>query len=253
MPDVPVNVCIARPASPLPQWAQEEPRWIALNREVGGHPDFFPLTVKAFYVIGLIWAACKSVGILLDGFERPHTTYFPAYAVFASAIDLLGRCVNGSQGTASAGRDITAGFQWLANPDIGSYANVDPNDVFVNTENSSYSIQTLVAFRHFAAHGQARSNRTLPNYDFFILGEMPPKLAAGLESYWSALQSGQEPCNRLARAGVTPYRNKPIFDTLWSFSGGGAGSYPAIYDIFFEFDWRYRPPNYDIGGEELAS
>jgi hypothetical protein len=75
------------------RWEQEAAQWEELNP---GNPDFYPLTVKAGYVIGVIYEICESVSCPLSNpvFAR-RTSYVPAYGILASAVEILGRCVTG--------------------------------------------------------------------------------------------------------------------------------------------------------------
>ena len=62
----PVNVKLQNPTTVDQQeWAKEAKRWIDLNSEVKGHPGFFPLTIKASYVFGVIHDICESADWLL--------------------------------------------------------------------------------------------------------------------------------------------------------------------------------------------
>jgi len=247
MAPAPVNLRIPRPDPASPEWLSQEPGWVRLNLDVGGNENFFPLTVKAFYVIGLMLAACRGVTILLQDKRLFDTTYFPAYAVFSSSIDLLGRCLRGNPGTKGTQEDLAAGFQWLAKPDFPDFAHVPATHTLVSTQNASYSIRTLVSFRNYAAHGQAVSSQPLPPFDYLVLEQFPPLLSRGMETYWSLLQTTELPCNSLAAALVTPYRNRPLFETLWSFKGGGGKPYPPIGDLFLDVDWTYNPPPIRLG------
>ena len=86
----PMNFKLDRPSVTVPNWAVEEPLWVQLNQEIGGNPAFFPLTVKGAYVIGVIHGLCESVSILLERLPGV-VSLMPAYGVFASAIEILGR------------------------------------------------------------------------------------------------------------------------------------------------------------------
>jgi hypothetical protein len=92
----PINVKLACPTISVKNWQQEAQEWMALNTSVKGNPDFYPLTVKFGYVVGVIHDICACVACLLrqgTQFAR-QTSYIPAYGLFASGIDLLGRCVD---------------------------------------------------------------------------------------------------------------------------------------------------------------
>ncbi len=238
--------------SPSTEWASQSPRWEKLRNDIGAVSDFYPLTVKALYVTGIIFAACRSIDILLNSTALVSTTYFSAYAIYASVVDLLGRCIRGNDTVYGSTRDITAGFQWLAQPELSSYATVPEDRLLVTTKtswgttNGEYTIRELIAMRHFAAHGQA-SSRDLRDFDYNILGEMPPILAKGVEEYLKALESNAEPCIQLAKACVAPYRSRPIFDILWQYHGRGQPFPVSVGNGLREFDWIYKPraPTFD--------
>jgi len=102
----------------ISDWISQAPRWDKLRSSIGAVSDFHPLTVKALYVTGIIFAACESIDALLNSQALISTTYFPAYAVYASIIDLLGRCIRGNDTTTGSTKDVIAGFQWLTRPEL---------------------------------------------------------------------------------------------------------------------------------------
>lgn len=177
------------------KWKADFASWDALNREIvgDGASNFNPLTIKAFYITGIILLACKSVTLLLNKSRSFQETFFPAYGVFASAIELLGRCVNGNTTSSDNSKDLTTGFKWLASPKADSYQAVLENDILIKTINYEYRIIDLVNFRHFCAHGQA-VNRLPGEFDFYILGEMPSLMGVGIEAWfcWGSLESDKE-------------------------------------------------------------
>lgn len=237
--------------SPTSDWATQSPSWEKLGQDIGVDPGFYPLTVKALYVTGIILAACQSIDTLLNSKNLISTTFFPAYAIYASIIDLLGRCIRGNDTTRDSTKDIRAGFQWLAQPDMSSYANVRERHLLVTTTtswgstNREYPIRELVAMRHFATHGQAGSI-DLPDFDYSILGEMLPILAKGVEEYLKALESSPEPCVQLAKARVVPYRNRPIFETLWQCHGRDQSFPVAVGNALRKCDWSYKPERLEL-------
>jgi hypothetical protein len=218
-------------SSPPGDWDSQSQKWEHLGKSVGASPDFHPLTIKALYVTGIVLAACESIDVLLNS-KRFSTTYFPAYAVFASIVDLLGRCIRGNDKLEDSTQDIRTGFKWLARPEISSFSSVSDDQVLVITyapwgsKNRDYRIKELVAMRHFAAHGQA-SKEGLPAFDYNILREIPRILGNGMEEYLKALESHRELCIQLAKARVVPYRERPIFDALWQYHGRDQ-SFPAV-------------------------
>jgi len=236
----PVNAFLKEPTYPeqehrqaRQEWECEAEQWRQLNKWLG-NPDFFPLTIKALYVFGVIYQICQCVELLLASREHGNITSIPAYGVLASGIELLGRCITGNPSTHRPGDDLGTGLWWLAE---GSHEqNVDGNHVLIVTTAKQYSIADLVALRHFAAHGQATMNRFV-EFDYEIFAQMgnPDNhlIATGLERYWGRVQDNEEICNRLARASIIPFRDNPLLTTLRLFS-----TPKSVTQIFSVFDWR---------------
>ena len=237
----PINVKLKEPTEDIGTWPEEKPQWIVLNKEAKGNPEFFPLTIKAAYVIGVIHSICDSVQCLLQSRAKyaVEKTYIPAYGVFSSGIDLLGRCVKGESGPTKTG--IWAGFKWLVNSD---YENVNNDHILIRTSNQEYSINNLVALRNFAAHGQAINKEIDQNIfkvDYEILGEIRPCLAEGLARYWGELINGDKAehlCNKLAKANIIRFREWPIFLSWSLFERDQSGKYHGVAEIFNRFDWH---------------
>lgn len=231
----PVNAKLEAPTYPeeenkqaVQQWKEQAERWQQLNVLVGGNPDFYPLTTKAFYVFGVIYQICECVSILLDS-ERRNITSIPAYGVLSSGIELLGRCVTGNLSTFKSEGDLRAGFWWLAK---GS--NLEPNGdyILIETTRQKYKITDLIALRNFAAHGQATMNHVVEfDNDIFTQIFKPEKhlIGIGLDKYWAEVRNNEETCNKLARANVVPIQNAPLLKTLRLF---GATPYQSVYEIF---------------------
>lgn len=236
----PVNVLLQSPTIPIIDWDVQAAKWVQLNKEVGGNLDFYPLTVKAFYVIGIMLGSFRSVALLLQDPHIISSTYYPAYAVFSSVIDLLGRCIQGNSNTKGITEDVKAGFKWLAAPDFPRYDSIPDKEILIETPISPYSISDLTMLRHFTTHGQATTSSDIPPFDYFILDRISAKIPPAMESYWALLQSNVDLCNRLAQADVKPYRNRPIFDSLWSFSADSSGKYLSIGQAFARIDWKYK-------------
>ncbi|MBM3130863.1 MAG: hypothetical protein FJ009_19825 [Chloroflexi bacterium] len=233
----PVNVKLQEPTEIIPEWQEESQRWKNLNEIAGGNPLFFPLTIKAVYVIGIIHDLCESVSFLLRSPNVRQTTYIPAYGVFASGIDIFGRCIRGNDSPARGSTDdIKSGFKWLVS---SAYENVPDTQVFIRTSTNQYTIETLVLLRHFAAHGQATSKgeSNFPSIDYEILAMMPPLIASGLERYWRELQDSSTLCNRLAKANIIAFRDWPIFKSWHLFERNEFGEYESVERIFAKFDW----------------
>ena len=237
----PVNVKLQTPTVTIPHWNQEAAEWMRLNAAAHGNPGFYPLTVKAAYVMGVEHDICESVSHLLAHPRAKTTTYIPAYGVFASGIEILGRCINGNATTHGSVADLKTGFKWLA---TSSHVSGPDTHVLITTSRNSYTIDMLTALRHFAAHGQATANVTpggtyqFGNIDYEILSKMPPLIAGGLERYWNQLQRDDNLCNRLAEANVIALRNWPVFRSWSLFERDQSGKHHSVTDIFNEFDWR---------------
>ena len=240
----PMNVRLKEPTESIPGWAIQGARWLALNQQAGGNPDFYPLTVKAAYVVGVIHDICSSVSVLLQ--VPPATvraTYIPAYGVYAAGVELLGRCVRGVNDTSNSHASLLTGFKWLCS---SSYETVYRTHQLIQTSNGPYDIETLAQLRHFAAHGQASASpgsaiHGLPNVDTEILSQMPALIADGLERWWNDLQRGDRSetlCNRLAKANVIAFRNWPVFNAWTLFERDARGNYRSMTELFLEFDWK---------------
>lgn len=232
--DAPVKFKLDAPTDHVDEWKSVAPLWHDLNASVRGNPAFSALTIKGAYVVGVIHGICQSVTCLLAASHVfREATYIPAYGVFASGVELLGRCINGNHTNQGNSRDIKTGFKYMAS---ASPETVADDDVLVRTSYGQYTIEQLTYLRHFAAHGQATAQFVL--FDNEILAAMPPLIADGLERYWNALQKDTDLCNKLARAKVLALRNAPVF-TSWSlFERDENGVYHSISAIFNRFNWR---------------
>jgi hypothetical protein len=236
----PVNVRLQHPTVHFRHWPAESIEWLKLNAAVGGNPDFYPLTVKAAYILGVIHDLCESIAILLRSSPNPAITYLPAYGILASGVDLLGRCIRGERDTGGrSGGCIETGFRWLAPGDHGEPSHLV---IVVETSAAKYSVTDLVALRNFAAHGQAvahpRPLHGVRDLDYELLDALKPLLAAGLERYWNALQHDDGLCNALAKANVLAFRNWPVFRIWTLFERNANGDYDSITEIFNAFIWR---------------
>lgn len=236
----PIDVQFGEPTEPMKTWSAEKLQWIALNREAKGNPEFEPLTIKAAYILGVIHSICESVECLLQNRNQYaiEKTYIPAYGVFASGVDLLGRCVKGEADPTKAG--IWAGFKWLADT---NYRNVDDDQVLIQTAGREYRIRDLVALRNFAAHGQATDKQieqAVFEVDYEILDTIQPCFSDGLARYWNELiygDSAENLCNMLGRANIVRFRSWPIFLSWSRFERDEFGQYHGIAEIFNRFDW----------------
>jgi hypothetical protein len=234
---VPINVRLERPTVSVQNWEQQAQEWIDLNKEVNGNPDFYPLTIKFGYVLGVIHDICECVACLLHEaqFAR-QTSYIPAYGLFASGIELLGRGVDGE---ANPGRStLRAGLRWLAVPRFLQYEQVPENTVLISTSQREYTIDELAHLRNFAAHGLAAS--AFQAVDYQVISQLRPLLRDGLEHYWAKLLKDDDPCNRLALANVVRLRGWPVLKTWVLLQGNEQISDQSITVLFDRFEQMFN-------------
>jgi hypothetical protein len=189
---------------------------------VGGNPDFSPLAIKAAYVMGVVHDLCESVSHLLKHENAKCTTYIPAYGVFASAIELLGRCIRGDAGVGKVTRNLKASFKWLMSSDTGQTGGAT---TVITTGMGQYTIDELVHLRHFAAHGQA-TGIGIRQVDPEILAHIAPRLSAGLDRYWEELKESEELCNKLGAANIIRFRDWPVSSSWGLFERDENGQHP---------------------------
>ncbi len=227
-----VPVALARPEVVVTNSDQ----WLALARLAAANPEFTAVEIKAFYVIGLIDDICQSVSWLLTAPNAWPDCYLPAFGVFASAVDLLGRCLTGNT-TTEVQANLLVGLKYLPNPwgdpPAKTLSRVDASKtVVVRTNHNQYTISDLEALRHYSAHGQSTTRRGLPAFDIELLDPFPVLMGAAIEAYWRGLQENGELCERLAVAELLPYSNRelPLRHTLEYFAqpGNSAGSLEAV-------------------------
>ena len=241
MSDAPYSVRQLPPGA-VPEWEEEAPAWNYLARGVLAEGSTDPLTIKAFYVTGLILHSCLSVNILLAPDNLISTTYYAAYGTFAASIELLGRCIRGNRTNRDTGRDLAAGFKWLARPMHPLSEEVAEDSVLVSTINFPYTISDLVALRHFASHGQAINLSTIRDFDYLVLAELQPLLADSIQDYLTHLASNVHLATSLARSSIAPFRNRPIFDGVWPFPMGHHEFPLAVGAAIRKLDWSYKDP-----------
>ncbi|MEW6499126.1 MAG: hypothetical protein AB1589_42570 [Cyanobacteriota bacterium] len=236
----PVNVKLKYPTEPVDNWDDIAFEWKTLNHLVGGNPGFYTLTIKAAYVIGVIHDICESVDCLIR-YKQIRTTYLPAYGVFASGVEILGRCITGNETTVNNVQDIKTGFKWLAS---SSPDKIIDDYILIRTSSFEYTIAMLIALRHFAAHGQATSKKKEDGryqfgmIDYEILEKLLPCLADGLDRYWHELIQSEVLCNKLAKANIIALRDWPIKKSWILFEKDKNGTYHSVADIFKRFNWR---------------
>jgi len=229
----PINVKIKDPTVNIVGWQIESEKWLNLNREIGGNPWFYPLTVKGAYVLGIIHAICQSVSHLLSHVNVKNITYIPAFGIFSSGVELLGRCINGNPDLRGTVKDLRNGYKWLASSEIN---NISDNFQLIETQIKNYSITQLASLRHFAAHGQATAS-DVDFIDYEILGMMSSLLADGLDRYWEELKTNEKRCNALAKSNILPLRGWPVKKSWLLFEADKFGKYHSVKSIFTRFQW----------------
>lgn len=229
----PINVKLRNPTITVANWSQQSDNWIALNESVGGNANFYPLTIKFGYLIGVIHDICESVvHLLTDKAFAKRTGYIPAYALFASGIEILGRCVKGEPKAHKS--TLKVGLQWLADARFPEYAQVSKDTILIATTQRQYKIEELEQLRNFAAHGQATSE--FYTIDFEILAQILPLLRDGLEHYWAKLCDDENVCNNLALADIVPLRGWPVLKTWLLLQGNSRDGNHSLTDLFNEFE-----------------
>jgi len=237
------NVKLKTPTVELKNWTKESRLWKALNRKAGGDSRLYPLTIKAGYVIGVIYDICESVRQLLEHPKAQQTTYLPAYHVFTSAVEILGRCIRGNSDLWGSVADLKTGFRWLANSD---QLGLHDDTVLIKTSSREYTVDMLTALGYYAAHGGIKTKKKSGGTHHFgeidpeILGKMPPLLAEGLQRYWNRLQSSKQLCNRLAQARIIALKDWPVLHSWLLLDRDHDGPLPPVSDVFSKFDWSIQ-------------
>ena len=241
MAKAPVNVKLKTPTVKLKNWTKEARLWRALNRKAGGSSRLWPLTIKAGYVVGVIHGICQSVSHLLAHPRARQMTYIPAYQVFSSGVEILGRCIRGNSDLWGSVADLKTGFGWLVNSD---QLGLQDDTIVVKTSSREYTVSMLTALGFYAAFGGIKTGKDsggthhFGEIDMELLGKMPPVLAEGLQRYWSQLQSSKRLCNRLAQARIIALQDWPVLQAWLLWNPDNSGVLAPIPDVFGEFDWR---------------
>ena len=212
-------------------------KWEQLRALADADPVFTPLEIKGYYLIGLIDDICQSVQCLLKAEKAWPEKYFPAFGLFASGVDLLGRCLTGNR-TLCVNENLRVGFWYLFHPSATPPPKALSADkaaaLLLSTPTLSYTVHDLVALRHYSSHGQAAS-KVLPSIDNQLLAQLPRPLGDAIETYWSALPNHAEYRRRLGDALIDPYANRaePLSKTLRYFQSGCAAG-----DLFYRLEWQ---------------
>jgi len=243
----PINVKLEKPTIELSKWDEESRQWENLNKAANGNPAFYPLTIKAAYLIGVIHEICNCVDLLLKTAPINSVRYVSAYGIFASGVELLGRCLRGNEGTRGSGDDLEHGYLYMFSAVFDDFEK-QPKELQLRTvigtvDKHGYTIPELVALRHFAAHGQATSEKEESGYykfgdiDYRILAPLSSLIGNGLDKYWTELRESDDLCNKLAKANIIPFRNFPIKTSWLLFEADSTGKYHSISEIFGRFKW----------------
>jgi len=233
--------------------------WKSLQNSVA-NSQFTHVEIKAFYVLGLILEICESVDCLLkanslskNGHPLAYQVfasggrYLPSFGIFASGVELLGRCLTGNE-TVDVNENLNVGFHYLAKPNPAPLLNDIPMGIDVVKTSRSYSIQDLIDLRNYAAHGQSTVSEkdangkkripksNLPGIERELFGKLPHKMGQAIDIYWLALVNDVEHCRRLAKARIDPYNNRigPLHHVISYF---GQIPYQSAGSLFNKFDW----------------
>jgi hypothetical protein len=216
-PGVPIR--LADPNAPV----YNESQWRNIQNLVA-NTEFTPLEIKAFYVLGLIFEICESVDCLLkapapsrhdhpvaDQVSTSGGRLLPAFGIFASGIELMGRCLTGSE-TVDLNENLRVGFHYLAKPSKLPLLKNIPVDRVVFITSRPYSVQDLIDLRNYAAHGQSTVGEkdpsgkrlvpkgNLPGIERELFTQLPDKTAQAVAEYWTWLLNDADHCTRLAKA-----------------------------------------------------
>lgn len=200
-----------------------EDDFVRLNKAARGNEDFEPLVIKAAYALGTMLDVFESVSQLLRHERAWQVTYRSAFGVFASAAELLGRCLSGNAGNRGSG-DLDGGLRF-----------VFPDGLITPT--ASYTVENLVQLRHFAAHGQAVAK--VHDIDYQVLEGCPGPFGDAVEKYWALLISDEDTCDQLAQAQITPLQPSRI-ESVWRQFRDGSSAGQLFYACAAE--WAIPAP-----------
>jgi hypothetical protein len=234
-------------------------KWKHLQNGVA-NKEFEPVEIKAFYVLGLVLEMFESVDCLLKAGSpsgNVHTVAnevfisggrcLPAFGVFASGVELLGRCLSGNQ-TPVVNENLRAGFYYLAKPTHVAPPQVSKaamNTVVVRTSRR-YTVRNLIDLRNYATHGQSTvgqrkgrltvPKRALPGIEKELFSKLPETMGNAIETYWNGLVNNGQLCERLGRARIDPYDNRlgPLQHVITYFD---QIPYQSAGSLFSRFDW----------------
>lgn len=211
-------------------WEKESELWKKANEGIG-NSLFSGIVIKASYVMGLLHSLFESVDTLSKKKQEKELTFFPAFSVFASAIDLFGRCIKGERTEYKS--CVKIGFQSVLDYN---------NKKEINTSTNKYDATDLTSLRNFAAHGIAtNSNVKLKPImaDWELLKILGNDSVKAFHEYWESLKTTDtgERCMMLAQANILIINPKPILNSWMLFEKNDNGEYESIEIIFKKFDW----------------
>jgi len=213
-------------------------KWQKLQKLANVNQTLTPVEIKGYYVIGLIDDICQSVQCLVKANKAWPEKYLPAYSLFASAVDLLGRCITGNK-KPSLDENLRVGFWYLFHPtSTPPQKSLNPakvTAVLVTTPHLSYTVEDLISLRHYSSHGQATVKNKLSGIDSHLLEQFPRPIGDAIETYWTALHNDVIYCQRLGEALIDPYDNRadPLIKTIEYFAQGQAAG-----SLFYRLDWE---------------
>lgn len=237
--------------------------WLSLNANlpggVKGHEGFHPVTIKAAYVIELIYQMFEGAESLIRDSASSSVKFLSALGVVASAIELLGKCLQGSEEPWADSPDcLKSGLRWLLKPDLSRTSGTGQDSPFtVTSKSTTYTIDDLMKLRNFSAHGQATTGETnLPwTLDPELLIEFPNKMGDGINHYWAIIawpdnlkdnpgphwpddpdqidQLSRTYCQRIANVKIVAvHAAQPILKSWVKFESQSAGD--EFYNLDFE-------------------
>jgi hypothetical protein len=174
--------------------------------------------------------------------------HLPAFGIFASGIELLGRCLTGNE-TTDVNENLNVGFHYLTKPDPAPILNNIPKGIEVVNTNRSYSIQDLIDLRNYAAHGQSTVGEKdttsgkrgpksiLPGIGRDLFDKFPDRMGKAIDVYWIALLNDGEHCRNLAKARIDPYNNR-IAPLKYVIDYFGQIPYQPAGSLFNRFNWE---------------
>jgi len=159
--------------------------WNHLGQIANVNRGFSALEIKGAYIVGLIDDISRGVEHLLQADGAWPELYLPAFGLFASSVDLLGRCLTGNE-TLQTNENLRVGFWYLfhCSPQA-PLKSVSGNAILqqiLSSQGISYSIEDLVFLRNYCAHGQAARGQ-IPGIDNKLLENFPQLIGTAMETF----------------------------------------------------------------------